>query len=106
MMEQMWNEILERFGQTVTLRGEQEVSCRALVQPWLERKTEQEVPGPLGFGRKDLYRYMGPAQHPLGLDTVVVWNGRDYRVRSAHKVGEGVCPYWWAVLFPGDGVVL
>jgi len=102
-MERLWDGILERFGQDVTLRdGENETPVRALVQPWLERSKEQEVPGPLGLGRQDRFRYMGPARHPVGLDTVVEWKGRAYRVQWAQLVGEGVCPYWWAVLYPRE----
>ena len=47
---------------------------------------------------------MGPAGAPLDLDTVVEWKGREYRVQSAHRMGEGVCPHWWAMLFPRDEV--
>ena len=45
---------------------------------------------------------MGPAGLPLDLDTVVEWRGRTWRVRSAHLVGEGVCPHWWAMLVPRE----
>lgn len=107
MMEQIWNSILDRFGQDITLRrGEEAVSLRALIQPVLERGKYQEVPSPLGLGRQDQFRYMGPAGQPLDLDTLVEWKGRDYRVRSAHLVGEGVCPHWWAMLCPGEEAAL
>lgn len=104
-MERMWGDILDRFGQDVVLReGEQAVPLRALVQPLLERGEDQEVPSPLGLRRQDRFRYMGPAGHPLGPDTLVEWKGKDYRVRSAHLAGEGICPHWWAVLYPRDEV--
>lgn len=106
MMEQIWDGILERFGQDVILRGEEDAACKAIVQPLLDQKTQQEVPGPLGTGRKDLFRYIGPAGYPIGPDTIVEWNGQDYRVQSAHLLGEGVCPYWRAVLYPRDEVEL
>lgn len=103
MMERMWSDILNRFGQEVSLRrGEDTVSLRALIQPVLDRGQEQEVPSPLGLGRQDRFRYMGPAGYPLDLDTLVEWKGKDYRVRSAHLAGEGVCPYWWAMLYPRE----
>ena len=103
MMEWMWNHILDRFGHAVTLRGgEEAVSLRALVQPVLDQGREQETAGPLGLGRQDRFRYMGPAGYPLDLDTIVEWNGREYRVQAAHLVGEGVCPHWWAVLYPRE----
>lgn len=104
MMERLWADILARFGQDVTLRGEETSSCKAIVQPWLERGTEQEVPSPLGLGRQDKFRYLGPADRPLDLDTVVVWNGQEYRVGSAHLLGEGICPHWRAMLYPREEV--
>lgn len=106
-MEQTWKGILGRYGQAVTLRrGEDAVSLRAFVQPALDRGVEQEVPGPLGLGRKDRFLYLGPGDHPLDTDTLVEWGGQEFRVRSAHLVGENVCPHWWAVLYPRDEVVL
>lgn len=103
MMERLWDDILDRFGQEVVLRRDGAASpVRALVQPWLDSGKEQEVHGLLGLGRQDRFRYLGPADRPLDPDTVVVWNGTEYRVRSAHRVGEGVCPHWWAVLCPGE----
>ena len=106
-MERLWAEILEQFGQDVTLRkGEEDCSLKALVQPVLDRSVDQEVPSSLGLGCQDRLRYMGPAGYPLDLDTLVVWKDREYRVRSAHLAGEGVCPYWWAMLYPRDEVVL
>ena len=107
MMERLWAGILERFGQEVTLRnGRNEAAVKALVQPYLERSGEQESPGPLGLERKNCFRYMGPAGHPVGLDTEVLWKDRAYRVRSACLVGEGICPHWWAVLCPREEGVL
>lgn len=106
MMQRFWNEILERFGQDVTLRGAEDQACKAVIQPWLDRNTEQQAPGPLGTGRKELFRYMGPLECPVGPDTIVVWKDRDFRVQSAHVVGEGICPYWWAVLYPRDEAAL
>lgn len=107
MMERMWSDILYRFGQEVSLRrGEDTVSLRALIQPVLDRGEEQEVPSPLGLGRQDRFRYLGPAGHPLDLDTLVEWNGKDYRVRATHLVGEGICPYWWAMLYPREEAAL
>lgn len=103
MMEQMWNDILERFGQDVTLRGAKgDVSVKALVQPCLERNRGQEVPGPLGLERRERFRYMGPARYPLDMDTVVEWKNQAYRVQSTHLVGEGVCAHWWAILCPRE----
>ena len=49
---------------------------------------------------------MGPAESPLSPDTLVKWKGRDYQVRSACLAGEGVCPHWWAVLYPREEAAL
>lgn len=103
MMEQDWMDILARYGQQVVLRENGESSAlRAFVQPALDRGREQTLPTPLGLGRQDRFLYLGPAGHPLSLDTLVEWQGREYRVQSAHLMGEGVCPHWWAMLFPRD----
>ena len=103
-MDRMWRDILARFGQDVILRGTETVACKAMVQPFLDRGADQSVPSPLGLRRQDRFRYLGPAGHPLNLDTVVEWKGTEYRVGSAHLVGEGVCPHWRAVLYPRDEV--
>ena len=107
MMEQTWRGILGQYGQEVTLRqGEKAVSLRAFLQPALNGSAEQKLPTPLGLGRKDRFLYLGPADHPLDTDTLVEWNEREFRVQSAHLVGENVCPHWWAMLYPRDEVVL
>lgn len=103
-MEGLWADILARFGQDVTLKGEKTMSCKAIVQPWRDRGTEQELPYPLGRGRQDKFRYLGPAGCPLDLDTVVEWKGTEYRVGSAHLMGEDVCPHWRAMLYPREEV--
>lgn len=95
MMERLWADILERFGQDVVLRkNEGDISVRALVQPCLSREREQGC-----------FRYMGPPGQPLDLDTVVRWKGQEFRVRSANLVGDGICAHWWAMLCPRDEVL-
>lgn len=102
-MEQEWAGILARFGQEAALRRDgQEQVLRALIQPAMDRSRDQEMPGPMGLGRQDRFLYLGPAGCPLDTDTLVVWKQREYRVQSAHLMGEGVCPYWWAMLYPRD----
>lgn len=106
-MERDWDVILARFGQRVTLRGSgEDRQLRAFVQPALDRRRDQEAPTPLGLGRQDRFLYMGPAGAPLDLDTLVEWKGKEYRVQSAHLMGEGICPYWWAMLCPRDEVAV
>ncbi len=105
MMEQTWRDILERFGQDVVLHNkESDVTVRALIQPCLDRSKDQEIPSPLGLARTDRFRYIGPSGHPLDTDTLVEWKGGELRVQSAHLVGEGVCPHWWAMLCPREEV--
>lgn len=107
MMEKIWDDILDRFGEEVVLKQNgQSTALQALIQPVLSTGREQESPGPLGLGRRDMFRYMGPAGCPLGLDDLVEWRGKDYRVQSSHLVGEKLCPHWWAMLYPRDEVAL
>ena len=102
-MERDWNGILARYGQEVVLREKgADTPLRAFVQPALDRGKDQRAPTPLGLGRQDRFLYLGPAAHPIGMDTLVVWKDREYRVQSAHLTGEGVCPHWWAMLYPRD----
>ena len=104
-MEREWRGILNRFGQQVILyRGEEEIPLRALLQPVLEENKTQQRPTPLGVSRQEKLLYLGPPDQRLDLDTLVEWGRRQYRVRNAHMVGQGVCPYWWAVLSPRDEV--
>ena len=42
-MERMWAGILERFGQDVVLRGTETAACKAMVQPFPDRRAEQET---------------------------------------------------------------
>lgn len=103
MIEHLWEDILDRFGEDVILHGRAEdVVLRAIVQPVLDQGREQETAGPLGLGRQDRFRYLGPAACPLDLDSVVEWRGKTHRVRAAHLAGTGICPHWWAVLCPGE----
>lgn len=101
-MERLWNNILERFGQQVTLKDGHTEVVRAIVQPWLDRSGDQQIPSPLGLERQERFRYLGPADRPLGPDTRVEWGGRPFTVRAAHLAGAPVCPHWWAVLEPGE----
>ena len=104
-MTREWRGILSRYGQSVTLRqGEKAVQLRALVQPVLEESRPQAEPTPLGLARRERFLYLGPAEHPLDRDTLVEWRGERFRVQRAHLAGGTGCPYWWAVLRPGDEV--
>lgn len=102
-MDRIWRGLLNRYGQEVTLRnGGKAVTVRAFVQPILEQSKSQQTPSLLGLERQDRLRYLGPADCPLDLDTLVERQGTQYRVLAAHLAGEGICPHWWAVLIPGE----
>ena len=104
-MVREWKGILSRYGQSVTLcQGERSVQLKALVQPVLEESRPQTEPTPLGLGRQERFLYLGPAEYPLDLSTLVEWQGERLRVQRAHLAGGAVCPYWWAVLCPRDEV--
>ena len=106
-MEQAWNAILARYGQTVTVkRGAEQQKGKALIQPVPDRDRDQERQSPLGAGRQDRFLYLGPENRPLDTDTIVECQGKDYRVQMAHRAGAGVCPHWWAVLYPREEVPL
>lgn len=105
-MQRAWTAILERYGQDMLLRcGGEEYRVRALIQPIREKSVSQQQPTPLGLGRKDRFLYLGPPGCALEQDTLVICGGQVYRVQTAHLMGEGVCPYWRAVLYPRDEVV-
>lgn len=105
MMEREWRGILNRYGQQVILyRGEEEIPLRAILQPVLEENKDQRLPTPLGVSPQERLLYLGPPDQPVDLDTCMEYAGRQYRVRNAHIVGQGICPYWWAVLCPRDEV--
>ena len=107
MMEREWRGILNRYGQQVMLyRGEEAVPLRALLQPVLEESKTQQLPTPLGLSSQEKLLYLGPPDQTVDVDSLVECQGRQYRVRNAHKVGQGACPYWWAVLCPRDEVTL
>ena len=92
-------EILERCGQTVSVRmTDGEVPARAFLQPVTE-KNERVPDAVTGIGWIDgrLWLYLGQA--PVGPSDRVVWNGMTFRVRSSrpYYIGEKLT-YWWASL--------
>ena len=94
-------EILEHYGQTVTLRSRDgEKSVRAFIQPAAAR--DETVPGeqtPIGWIDERLWRYTGLEEVQPG-DTVI-WRGRSFRVRSSreHALSDEI-NHWWALLEP------
>lgn len=103
-------QLLDRYGQTVTLRKEgTERTGKAILQPLREKGVEQEVPAAVGLCRGDRFLYIGQAELTLeaGTDMRVLWNGQGYRIRSAQPVfvGEKIS-HWQAYLTPEGGEIL
>ncbi len=100
-MTGVMGEILEHYGQTVTLRSRDgEKSVRAFIQPAVAR--DETVPGeqtPIGWIDERLWRYTGLEEVQPG-DTVI-WRGRSFRVRSSreHALSDEI-NHWWALLEP------
>ena len=100
-MTGVMGEILEHYGQTVTLRSRDgEKSVRAFIQPAAAR--DETVPGEqtsIGWIDERLWRYIGLEEVQLG-DTVI-WRGRSFRVRSSreHALSDEI-NHWWALLEP------
>lgn len=102
-MRELWEQVLERYGQRVTLvREGGETDVRAFFQP-LEEKKAEETPSPLGVAPVGKYLYLGPAGEDLEDVREMAWNGRDFRLlrRREYWVG-GEKVYWWAVMEERD----
>ena len=98
-----WDEILERYGQSVRLRrGSGETAVRAFFQP-VREKTAGEEPTPLGIAPRGKYLYLGPAGESLEDVEELEWNGRLFRVLRQREfpVGETVA-YRWGVFEEAD----
>ena len=99
MMDHWFEEVLDRYGQAVTVRrGDETVEARAFFQP----VTQQQEAAPftvtaLGTVDDRLWLYLGTQAEECG-DTVI-WNGKDFRVRSSRPYYVGtVLSHWWAML--------
>ena len=92
-------EILERYGQTVTLEtAEGETGARAFLQPVQERQEQLPTAATeLGWVDGRLWLYLG--QEPLAPGDTVHWNGMALRVRSSrpYYIGDAL-NHWWASL--------
>ena len=103
-------ELLERYGQTVTIRKDgTEETGKAILQPFREKSAEQEMPSEVGVCRGDRFLYFGQAERSLeaGTGMQICWNGQGYRIRSAQPVylGETIL-FWQAYLTPEGGEAL
>lgn len=98
-MRELWEQVLERYGQEVLLtREDGERAVRALFQP-VEEKREGEAPSPLGVAPVGKYLYLGPAEESLEDVKEMGWNGRAFRLlrRREYWVGREKV-YWWGLL--------
>ncbi len=94
----LWGDILEQYGQRVSLwRGEEVREVRAFFQP-VEEKTAGETPTPLGVAPAGKWLYLGPAEEPLEDVERLAWRGRWFQLLRCREVpwGEGTA-YRWAV---------
>jgi hypothetical protein len=104
MDERVWKDILERYGQRVSLwreSGEREI--KAFFQPVRERAAGEE-PTPLGVAPRGKYLYLGPAEESLENVERLGWNGRSFHILRWREVpaGEGIA-YLWGLLEEMDG---
>lgn len=102
-MRELWEQVLERYGQEVLLtREDGERAVRALFQP-VEEKREGEVPSPLGVAPVGRYLYLGPAGESLEDVRARGWTGRAFRLlrRREYWVG-GEKVYGWGLLEERD----
>lgn len=99
MMEHWFEEILTRYGQTVTVeRGTEAIQVQAFFQPVVEKQeAEPYTVTALGSVDDRLWLYLGKQAVENG-DTVI-WNDRKFRVRSSrpYYVGQ-ILSHWWAML--------
>ncbi len=105
MMDREWQAILQKYGERVCVHQKdgEERNVRALLQPVLEKNSEQEEPSPLGLQRSDRILYLGPMTVCLiARESRVEWRGKLYDVQFSQPVGPGNGHHWWAVLRPGD----
>lgn len=92
-------EILERYGQTVTLEtaeGRQDI--RVFLQPVQERQEHLPTAATeLGWVDGRLWLYLG--EEPISPGDTVHWNGMALQVRSSrpHYIGDTLS-HWWASL--------
>lgn len=105
MNSQVWEAMVEQYGQRVTLRrGEEDKECKAFFQPVRENKPG-ELPSPLGAGPEGLYLYLGPAGEELENVGEILWQGKAFEIlrHRAVPVGEETF-YRWAVCREWDEV--
>lgn len=96
MDERVWKDLLERYGQKVTLMGaEGEVSVRAFFQPVKEKK-DGEAATAIGIRPLGKHLYLGPADVAVEEGEEVRWNGASFRFHRVRcvPVGDKIAYRW------------
>ena len=99
MMTDWVRQVLDRYGQTVTLcRGETEAEIRAFLQPVTE-KGEQTPDTATALGWLDGRQWLYLGQAALETGDTLTWKEMTFRVRSCrpYYIGEALCHYWAAL---------
>ena len=95
-MTEWVRQVLERYGQTVTVRtGTGAKTVRAFLQPVTAQGEEaRQAPTPLGWTDGRLWLYLG--QTPLEEGDTLSWQGLELRTRSCrpYYIGERLSHYW------------
>lgn len=103
MDEVVWQRLLDRFGQSVTLvQGEQRLSCKAFFQP-VRAAEPGAVNTVLGEAPEGKYLYLGPPRpDPEGMDGLE-WNSRRYHfIRTRPMLCGDRILYQWAIAREDD----
>jgi len=103
-----FEKILARYGNPVTILPEGKepgMKAMALLQP-VRDKHRQEIPSPLGWGKRERWLYLGEPDVPLQAGEngfVRAEDGREFEIYSARRVdlGKQTC-HWWGILVPRE----
>ena len=99
MMTDWVRQVLDRYGQTVTLcRGETETEIWAFLQPVTE-KGERVPDTATALGWLDGRQWLYLGQAALETGDALTWKEMTFRVRSCrpYYIGEALCHYWAAL---------
>ena len=99
MMTDWVRQVLDRYGQPITLRrGETETVIRAFLQPVTERgERAPDTATALGWIDGRQWLYLG--QEPLETGDTLLWRDMAFRVRSCrpYYIGQELSHYWAAL---------
>lgn len=99
MMTDWVRQVLDRYGQEITLRrGETETAIRAFLQPVTEKR-EQVPDTATALGWIDGRQWLYLGQEPLETGDTLTWKDVTFRVRSCrpYYIGEALSHYWAAL---------